>query len=152
MSICYLCKKNYKKSYLKKHIDVVHNKNKPHKCTNCEFKCSSKHNLRKHTCNIRCVDGVIINEKSIQKRLQTELNGRSKRCDAGVVDILTEDYVIEIKLWARYRQGIGQILDYGICYPDKKKRLHLFGVKPNATKIAHIGALCKSVNVELMYE
>ena len=98
------------------------------------------------------VDGAIVNEYDIQKKLESITHGKPRRCLSGVVDIVSESQIIEIKVWSRWREAIGQILSYGMFYPDKKKRIHFFGVKPDEDKLAHIKNVCASVNIAVSFE
>lgn len=60
--------------------------------------------------------------------LANELNGyREVKNPAGRVDVLTSEYVIEVKEANNWKHAIGQILVYSFYYPNHKPMLYLFG-------------------------
>lgn len=48
---------------------------------------------------------------------------------SGVIDVLTDEEVIEVKYYRKWQRGMGQVLAYGSHYPERAKRLHLFAHK-----------------------
>lgn len=67
-------------------------------------------------------------EHVYQDRLAKELNGRKEVfTEAGVIDLLTSEEIIEIKGVKQWKAGIGQLMVYGEYYRSHRKRLHLFG-------------------------
>ena len=40
------------KSYLKSHVESVHENRKPHKCTVCNYSCSQKSTLKMHVVSV----------------------------------------------------------------------------------------------------
>lgn len=60
--------------------------------------------------------------------LATKLNGvRESVNPCGRVDVLTSQYVIEVKEAANWKHAIGQVIVYSFYYPDRKPMLYLFG-------------------------
>jgi len=60
--------------------------------------------------------------------LADKLNGhREVKNPAGRVDVLTSEYVIEVKEANNWKHAIGQILVYSFYYPNHKPMLYLFG-------------------------
>ena len=91
-------------------------------------------------------------EKTIRDRLALELNGRIEvKTDVGYIDVLTSTKIIEIKQGNDWKAAIGQIISYGSYFPDRKKRIHLFGdmAKGSFDKILK---MCKENNIRLTYE
>lgn len=56
----------------------------------------------------------------------------------GFIDILLPDTVVEIKNFARWKHALGQVLAYGLHYPDRTKIIHAYILgerKPNLKPI-----------------
>ncbi len=49
----------------------------------------------------------------------------------GFIDLLTNNEIIEIKEGRCWKHAVGQVLMYAVEYPDRKKRIHLFGSIPD---------------------
>ena len=91
-------------------------------------------------------------EKTIRDRLALELNGQVEvRVNTGYIDILTSTELIEIKQANDWKGAIGQLMAYSRDYPDRQKRLHLFGsiAKGSFDKILK---MCNENNIKLTYE
>ena len=70
---------------------------------------------------------TIENETMIQTILQKREGGeREVETPAGFVDLLTDEYVIEIKHVKDWKDG-AKVLIYAIHFPGRKPRVHLFG-------------------------
>lgn len=68
-----------------------------------------------------------IRETSVRDKVAELHHGRKEVwTPSGVIDVLTEDEVIEIKYYKNWQRGMGQVLAYGSHYTDRAKRLHLF--------------------------
>lgn len=68
-----------------------------------------------------------IRESSVRDRVAESHHGRKEVwTPSGVIDVLTENEVIEIKYYKNWQRGMGQVLAYGSHYKDRAKRLHLF--------------------------
>lgn len=50
-------------------------------------------------------------------------------CPLGRIDAISKDYVIEVKPVFLWKHGVGQVNYYSQFYPNKKKRVHLFGAR-----------------------
>ena len=91
-------------------------------------------------------------EKNISNKLSKQLNGkREVRINDGnrIIDILTDEYIIEVKNDVRKLEAVGQILYYSNFYPDKKKRIHLFDWERKDKIYENI---CKKLDILLTYE
>lgn len=90
-------------------------------------------------------------EKEISDRIAKELDGKREACidDGKRIDILTDEYIIEVKKDSKKLEAIGQILYYSKFYPDKIKRIHLFEWKEKDIIYKEI---CKSLDIKLTYE
>ena len=71
-------------------------------------------------------------------------------CRAGVVDVVTEGEVIEIKRSWNWKGGIGQVLAYSRCFPGKTPRLHLYGA--GLRDVSFVGDLCSDMGIRLTME
>ncbi len=91
-------------------------------------------------------------EKKIQTVLRTRLSAEIEvKTDVGSIDLLTESDIIELKEASKWKHALGQILSYGIFYPQKQKKIILFGDIDN---IDLIRSVCSKfdVNVEIFEE
>ena len=144
---------------LKRHIENIHNKVKSHQCEFCDFKCNAKENLKKHSCYIKKAMPEVPIESSgysveyfIQSKLEAELQGVSKTCPFGRIDILTDTCIIEIKKWDEHKKALGQILGYSVYYPDHQKRVHFFGPKPSERQLNAIKQVYQTFNIIITEE
>lgn len=91
-------------------------------------------------------------ERKIQLRLAKEMQGQIEvNTIVGNIDLLTDTEIIEIKRWSEWKTALGQILAYSRYYPDKTKRIHLFGTFP-ADKAQLINEHLNSFGVVLTWE
>lgn len=70
-------------------------------------------------------------EIHIQRKLELLTGGKHARCPAGIIDILSDTELIEIKRWHRWKEALGQIMAYRIYYPNHSVRIHFFDKKPH---------------------
>ena len=90
-------------------------------------------------------------ERDVRDRLQTQLGGVAEAYTKyGLIDLLTDTELIEIKAVDRWKDAIGHIVAKSEKYPTHKKRLHLFG--PEAPILEHIETICDRLNIEVTYE
>jgi hypothetical protein len=88
-------------------------------------------------------------EYYISNKLNQNLNGRLEvNTLCGKIDILTDLEIIEVKEYRLWKSALGQILAYSYFYPDKQKRIHLFGVSEN-TNIELIENIFKNYDIIL---
>ena len=157
---CNQCNKMFStNANLKRHIENILDKIKNHQCEFCDFKCNAKENLRKHSCYIKKSMPEIPESSSeysveyyIQSKLEAELQGVSKTCPFGRIDILTDTQIIEIKKWDEHKKALGQILGYGVYYPNHQKRVHFFGQKPNERQLNAIKEVYEKLNIIITEE
>jgi DNA-binding MarR family transcriptional regulator len=85
-------------------------------------------------------------ERKVTESLKAALDGRTEvQTPARRIDLLTETEIIEAKSIGEWKGALGQILIYGLYYPDRKKRIHLFGEKID--KLPDIKSNCNSFGV-----
>lgn len=90
-------------------------------------------------------------ERDVRDRLQSQLGGKVEAYTKyGLIDLLTETELIEIKTIDRWKDAIGHIVAKSEKYPTHKKRLHLFG--PEAPILEHIETICDRLNIQVTYE
>ncbi|PSO62105.1 MAG: hypothetical protein BRC38_16685 [Cyanobacteria bacterium QH_6_48_35] len=96
---------------------------------------------------------VRLSEKSVQKRLAKSL-GKVK-CEvptlAGNIDILTERELIEVKSVKSWKSAVGQVMIYGQSYPERQKRIHLFG-EASPDFFSLIRSRCAALDIEMSWE
>lgn len=69
----------------------------------------------------------------------------------GLIDILTDTQLIEVKEFRGYKSAIGQLIAYSKSYPKHRLRLHLFG-DINHDRLKDITALCEEYNIKVTTE
>jgi hypothetical protein len=88
-------------------------------------------------------------ESVVQAELEKETGCGHADCEAGRIDVLTPDTIIEIKRWTSALQAVRQVNLYATCYANKKKRIHLFGHRPTWKQVEKIRALCTKNNITI---
>lgn len=90
---------------------------------------------------------VVEQKNKIQTNLLKKLGGEIKvKTELGEIDLLTKDSLIEIRTLHEWMAGLGNLVVYSHCYPDKKKVLYLFNVNK---EYDHIRTICDSQNIIL---
>lgn len=93
------------------------------------------------------------NESYYRDKLARSLNGQTEVVvPAGRIDILTSNQVIEVKHIKKWNAALGQVITYGVYYPNHQKRIHLFGVENNSSKILLIEEQCQMQNIIATFE
>jgi hypothetical protein len=90
-------------------------------------------------------------ERDVRDRLQAQLGGKVEAYTKfGLIDLLTETELIEIKIAHRWKDAIGHILAKSYKYPNHKKRLHLFG--PEEPIMETIENACNPWDISVSFE
>ena len=93
------------------------------------------------------------NESYYRDKLAKSLNGQTEvKVPSGRIDILTRNQIIEVKHIKKWNAALGQIITYGYHYPNHQKRIHLFGVEKNSSKIPLIIKQCQEQNIIATFE
>lgn len=105
----------------------------------------------------REVEGPVRMEALVRDRLALELGAVTEvRCDYGLVNVLSETEVIEVKLVGCWKHALGQCLVYGLCFMGRKMRIHLFadlGRWDHANKmLRRIRPACSRFGVDVILE
>jgi hypothetical protein len=87
--------------------------------------------------------------------VETEIRTRS-----GLIDIVTPFEIIEVKRYDEWKNGLGQVIAYGVYAKGKKLRLHLFnkeeysgkGIKDDWFTLVEICNVCAMQNVYLSFD
>lgn len=89
-------------------------------------------------------------EKEISDNIAKKINGRREViCEAGSIDILTDNEIIEVKNYRQWKHAIGQLLVYEKSLKrDYKKVLYLFGRCPE-DYLKVITTYCKELHIIL---
>ena len=90
-------------------------------------------------------------ERAVRDRLQSQLGGKVEAYTKfGLIDLLTETELIEIKVAHRWKDAIGHIVAKSEKYPNHKKRLHLFGVQEPI--LDNIQEICDRLGIQVTFE
>lgn len=91
-------------------------------------------------------------ELAIQKRLEKQYGCGHKVIPYAIIDILGNDFLIEIKNWDGWIKAIGQVIVYGHVYPNHMKQIHFFGEPPAADKEIYIRGVCAKLGIKVTQE
>jgi hypothetical protein len=94
-------------------------------------------------------------ERDVRIRLAGELGGT--QCFIGVlgeIDLVTDDEVIEIKWVRRALHAVGQVLGHSRSFPEKGRRIHLFGDADefSRTNMSELRSMCSSLDISVTME
>jgi hypothetical protein len=90
-------------------------------------------------------------ERVVRDRLQAQLGGKVEAYTKfGLIDLLTETELIEIKIVNRWKDAIGHILAKSEKYPNHQKRLHLFGYQEPI--LENIEEVCDRLQIRVTFE
>ena len=90
-------------------------------------------------------------ERDVRDRLQTQLGGKVEAYTKwGLIDLLTETELIEVKIVHQWKDAIGHIIAKSRAFPTHTKRLHLFG--PDDPRLDHIEEVCTECNIQITFE
>ncbi|MCU0570083.1 MAG: hypothetical protein MUF49_26355 [Oculatellaceae cyanobacterium Prado106] len=67
---------------------------------------------------------------------------------AGLIDILTDTHLIEVKEYKNWKSAIGQTIAYGFYFPKHKKQIHLFG-DIGTINLDVVRTVCASIDIEI---
>lgn len=91
------------------------------------------------------------NEAYYQLKLYRLHRGEMEvKTPVGNIDLLTTDKLFEVKSYESWKSAVGQLVSYGMFYPDHKKVMALFN-KKNKSDDKEIKMVCNSLNIELIY-
>ena len=88
--------------------------------------------------------------KHLQKTYGTEVKTEID-IETGFLDILTPKEIIEVKNSKDWKAALGQILVYGLSFPDRKKHIHLFD-NTHRERVKVIEKTCKKFNVSVSWD
>lgn len=73
-------------------------------------------------------------ELRVRDALALRLGGEVEvECNHGRIDVVTPIEVIEVKHAPKYLHALGQVLGYSDAFPDRVRRIHLFGTASEVT-------------------
>ena len=100
-------------------------------------------------------DGNAQTEHVIRDALSARLGGTIEVVvEHGIVDVVTPTEIIEVKHAKKYLHAIGQILGYSDTFPDKARRIHLFGSdeEMSTALLARVNTLCDKYRILVTHE
>jgi hypothetical protein len=90
-------------------------------------------------------------ERDVRDRLQAKLGGKVEAYTKwGLIDLLTETELIEVKIVHQWKDAIGHIIAKSRAFPTHAKRLHLFG--PDDPRLDHIIEVCAECDIQITFE
>lgn len=91
-------------------------------------------------------------EKRITEKLAKDLSGYTEiLCSTGYIDLVTDSEIIEVKHTKHWKCAVGQVLVYGLDFPDREQRIHLFGKSSKEFKDMVISS-CQELNIKVTFE
>lgn len=99
-----------------------------------EWKNYSENNFRRYYGGLSKLDNYdnAQKERAVQQTLLKKLGGKIEvKTNAGYIDLLTKDSLIEIKCYDDWKAGIGQLVAYSHGYKNIKRILYLFDINDN---------------------
>lgn len=89
-------------------------------------------------------------ERAVKLELHSRIGGRMEvGTPIGRIDLLTDEYLIEIKHISGWKSALGQVLAYSDFYPDHVKKVVLFG-EPTVS-METIARICRKSEVEVEF-
>jgi hypothetical protein len=89
-------------------------------------------------------------EAIIRDQTALEENGVTEfKTPVGLIDVLTHNKIIEIKIGYNWKHALGQVKCYGFYYPDKEKWIYLFECNDIDKDV--IDKICIFENVNVKY-
>lgn len=90
-------------------------------------------------------------EWHLQAHIHSILGGRREvRCGTlGRIDILTDEFIVEVKRAHRWMAAIGQLRVYETFFPGRRQILWIFGATSGESEIRRI---CKQLNVGVIFD
>lgn len=90
-------------------------------------------------------------EREVRDRLLAELGGKAEAYTKwGLIDLLTETELIEVKVVQHWKDAIGHLIAKGRAFPNHAKQLHLFG--PGDSRLDHIEEVCRECEIRVTFE
>lgn len=90
-------------------------------------------------------------EEYFQSLLADHLFGeREVQTPSGFIDVLTNEYIIEVKNCIDWKYAIGQLLVYSAYYPSRTKMLYIFGEETEKYRKL-IDYHCSNLGIEAKY-
>lgn len=83
------------------------------------------------------------------------VDGFEVKCSYGRVDVLLTNWVVEIKELQQWKSGIGQLMVYGLCWPERGKWLHVYAShlpKRTWSLMDDIEEVCETLGVRVTFD
>lgn len=158
-----ILKPNYEEGIDYKEVSHDNEIVKSHLKENCK---KIPHNKKFYLITIYCLKKLLIiqkqklekksknqkkNENDISNIISKKLNGKREVLvyENNRIDILTKEYIIEVKKYCNRFSSIGQLLYYAEQYPKHKKRIYLFDCSLKTDSVFE--KICKNNNIEVIY-
>lgn len=92
-------------------------------------------------------------ELEVRNKLAAAIGGQVEvAVEEGLADIVTEEEVIEVKAFSKWKHALGQVLAYDYSIRKQKRRIHLFGEEASPSLLPRICECCSHYGVLVTYE
>lgn len=96
-------------------------------------------------------------ESRVRDALANKLGAATEvRCKYGMIDILSDTEIIEVKVYRHWKHALGQCVSYGLCFPGRSRRLHLYAESSDwesaKRRLETICEACSSFGVRVTLE
>jgi hypothetical protein len=101
------------------------------------------------------VDRSLQIERSVRQRLASSLHGEQcVKGEYGEINIVSDEEVIEVTWAPKFSHALGQVLVHSESFPDKRRRVHLFGSGDDCSpeKMSRVSVVFEKFGVVLTYE
>ena len=94
-------------------------------------------------------------EREVRSRLATQVAGNEcVKGEYGEINIVSDEEVIEVTWAPKFSHALGQVLVHSESFPDKRRRVHLFGSGDDCSpeKMSRVSVVFEKFGVVLTYE
>lgn len=90
-------------------------------------------------------------ESLYQSKIHYEIGGqREVKTPVGIIDVLTDKHIVEVKEAKDYKHAIGQVICYSLYKPNRQKVIALFGKVSNKLK-GEIEYCCGCLDIDIWW-
>jgi prophage antirepressor-like protein len=97
-------------------------------------------------------------ESYVRDTVASQVQGQKEyETPCGRADVVSDDAVIEIKIWKHWKHALGQVLAYGTFMPNKSKEIRLFAAEGDTASaveaaVAMAQQVCGNFGVTVVFQ